>query len=95
MAGSNLAPRQKRMLILLGAMSLGTFGGPVGIGAVLRGGASRSWPPDRPVEWATLFGIAGLVAACMLGILALGLAQRRDQAVADAARKVSSGEPPR
>jgi hypothetical protein len=92
MARSNFAPRQKRMLILLGIMSLGTFGGPVAIGAILRGGASRVWPPDRPVEWATLLGVSGLVAACMLAIISLGMTQRREQAVAEAARKASASE---
>jgi hypothetical protein len=95
MAGTKLASRQKRMLILLAAMSLGTFGGPVGIGFVLRGGASRSWPPDRPLEWATLYGVSGLVIACLLGIVALGLVQRREAAAAEAERKAALGEAPR
>ena len=37
--------------MLLGLLTLATFGGPVAIVASLRGGASRDWPPDRPVEW--------------------------------------------
>ena len=47
--------------VLLGLMTLATFGGPVAIVASLRGGASREWPPDRPVEW-WIFGLTtGLV----------------------------------
>jgi hypothetical protein len=63
--------------VLLGAMTVFSFGGPVAIGYVLRGGASPRWPPDRPVEWATLLGISGMVLVLMLACLSLGLANRK------------------
>ena len=63
--------------MLLGLMTLATFGGPVAIVASLRGGASREWPPDRPVEW-WIFGLTtGLVAVLMAACLGLGLVHRR------------------
>lgn len=52
-------------LILLSLMTLATFGGPVVIGLVLLGGSQRRWPPDRPIEWITFFGICGLVLGIM------------------------------
>jgi hypothetical protein len=63
--------------VLLGAMTLFTFGGPLLIGYVLGGGASPRWPPDRPVEWAVLFGVSGMVVALMIACLALGLVNHR------------------
>ncbi len=63
-------------LILLGFMTLLTFGGPIAIGAILRGGGSPDWPPDRPIEWAVLAVVSGLVAVLMLACCGLALASR-------------------
>jgi hypothetical protein len=63
--------------VLLGLMTLASFGGPVAIVASLRGGASREWPPDRAVEW-WIFGLTtGLVLVLMLACLSLALVHRR------------------
>ncbi len=71
-------PRLPRLpFVLLGAMTLATFGGPLLIGASLRGGQRPEWPPDRPVEWATLLGVSGTVAGLMLACLSLSLRVRR------------------
>ena len=59
--------------VLLGLMTVATFGGPVAFGLVLAGGARASWPPDRPVEWWTLGVISGLVVALMAACIAVGL----------------------
>lgn len=67
----------RRALLLLAMMTCAAFGGPVVIGAVLRGGPSPKWPPDRPVEWATLFGVSGLVLALMILSIAVSLANQR------------------
>ncbi len=67
-------------LVLLGVMTLLSFGGPVVIGLILRGGGSATWPPDRPIEWAVLFVISGLVAALMLACCGLALAVRKPPA---------------
>ena len=72
-----MKPRLPRLpFVLLGAMTIFTFGGPLAIGFVLRGGASPNWPPDRPVEWATLIGISGMVAALMIACLSLARVNR-------------------
>jgi drug/metabolite transporter (DMT)-like permease len=77
--------------VLLGAMTLLTFGGPIVIGYFLRGGASPRWPPDRPVEWAVLLGISGMVIALMMACLALALVNHK--AMARASRgSVDPGE---
>jgi hypothetical protein len=60
-------------LVLLGLMTLATFAGPFVIGVVLRGGESKGWPPDRPVEWLTFFGITGAVVALLAACLTVGL----------------------
>ncbi len=62
--------------VLLGLLTLATFAGPVAIVASLRGGASREWPPDRPVEW-WIFGLTtGAVVILMAACLGLGLVLR-------------------
>ncbi len=72
-----MSARPSRLpLVLLGAMTILTFGGPLVFGYVLRGGASPAWPPDRPVEWATLLGISAMVAALMIACLSLALVNR-------------------
>jgi hypothetical protein len=57
--------------ILLGLMTLFSFGGPLAFGFVLAGGKSDRWPPDRPAEWATLIGISAVVVILMLLCLSL------------------------
>ncbi len=75
-----MKPRLPRLpFVLLGAMTLLTLGGPVAIGFVLRGGASPIWPPDRPVEWATLIVTSAAVAALMVACLSLALVNRRSK----------------
>jgi len=70
-------PRLPRLpFVLLGLMTLFSFGGPLGIGYALRGGASPDWPPDRPVEWFVFAGISGMVVVLMLACLALALKNR-------------------
>jgi hypothetical protein len=54
--------------VLLGLLTLATFGGYVLIGQVLRGGASSGWPPDRPVEWGVFAGVTGSVVGLILGL---------------------------
>jgi len=63
--------------ILLGSMTVASFGGPLAIGSVLRGGASPAWPPDRAIEWVTLFGVSGTVLAIMLACLSLAFFNRK------------------
>lgn len=73
----DLRRQVRRAFGLLTAMTAATFGGPVGIWAVLRGGQSPTWPPDRPVEWATLFGISGCVLALLCLAVAMAVATQR------------------
>jgi hypothetical protein len=54
--------------VLFGLLTLATFGGYFLIGYVLKGGPSPSWPPDRPVEWATFAGVTGAVVGLLLGL---------------------------
>jgi hypothetical protein len=55
--------------VLLGLQTIATVGGPIAILLTLRGGASRQWPPDRPVEWWTF----GLCTAAVVGLLSASL----------------------
>jgi hypothetical protein len=64
--------------VLLGLMTLATFGGPVVFGLVLRGGQSPDWPPDRPIEWITLGAITALVVGLMAGAISLSVANQRE-----------------
>ena len=63
--------------VLLGLMTTTTILGPFLIGGMLRGGDQPNWPPDRPVEWATVLGTSGAVLALMTACLALLWFNRR------------------
>jgi hypothetical protein len=58
--------------VLLGAMTLASFGGPFVILAMVRGGANAGWPPDRPVEWVTIALVFGLVVALFFACVSMG-----------------------
>ena len=62
---------------MLGLMTTLTISGPFLIGVVLRGGDSPNWPPDRPVEWATMLGVSGAVLGLMLACFSLGFRTRQ------------------
>jgi hypothetical protein len=71
-------PALTRMpFVLLGLQTIATVGGPIAILLTLRGGASRQWPPDRPLEWWT-FGICTAAVLILLAAsLLVGLARWR------------------
>ncbi|HEX8201061.1 MAG TPA: hypothetical protein VF590_11275 [Isosphaeraceae bacterium] len=71
-------PVRRLPFVLLGLMTVTTFGGPVAFGLVLGGGVRATWPPDRPVEWWALGLISGLVVALMIACIGVGLAHRPD-----------------
>jgi hypothetical protein len=52
--------------VLLGAMTLVSFGGPIAILVVIQGGPSENWPPDRAIEWITTGVIFGLMIALFI-----------------------------
>ncbi len=58
--------------VLLGAMTLISFGGPFVILLIVRGGASANWPPDRPVEWITIGIVLWLAIALFLACVSIG-----------------------
>ncbi|MDB5351915.1 MAG: hypothetical protein JWN86_3162 [Planctomycetota bacterium] len=64
----------KLPILLLGIMSIASFGGPFGLVWILSGGRRSGWPPDRLVEWASLLGVSGLVVGLLMLLLALSLA---------------------
>ncbi len=47
-------PLPRLPYLLLGALTAVAFGGPFAIVAVVWGGPSARWPPDRLIEWAVL-----------------------------------------
>ncbi len=57
---------------LLGAMSLVSFGGPLVIFLVLRGGRSPDWPPDRAIEWVVVSFVIVLAVALFVACLSFG-----------------------
>ena len=63
--------------VLLGLLTLASFGGPFAILWTIQGGTSPHWPPDRAVEWWAFGLTTGTVAVLMIACLALGLARWR------------------
>jgi hypothetical protein len=74
-AASNKLPRLP--FVLLGLMTAFSFGGPLAIGFVLKGGASANWPPDRSIEWIVFVGVSGMVVGLMLACGSLALTTRK------------------
>ena len=62
-------PLPRLPYFLLIALSIVSFGGPFVMVGVIRAGGSTAWPPDRPIEWATVTLIIGsflaLFVACV------------------------------
>jgi hypothetical protein len=69
---SSKQPLPRLPYVLLGAMTLASFGGPFVILAIVRGGASARWPPDRPVEWVTIALVLSLVVVLFLACVSIG-----------------------
>jgi hypothetical protein len=59
--------------VLLGAMTLVSFGGPVAMLVVVRGGSSADWPPDRAIEWLTIGAIFGLFITIFIACVSISL----------------------
>jgi hypothetical protein len=72
-AGRKLGNAPALPWVVLGLMTLFSFGGPLAIFAVVRGGARPDWPPDRPVEWWTLGLVIGAVVVLMAACLTVGI----------------------
>ncbi|WP_435007431.1 hypothetical protein P12x_004731 [Tundrisphaera lichenicola] len=62
---------------LLAAMTIFTTTGPIGIWAILKGGARPDWPPDRAVEWAVVLGVSAMVVSLMMACCSLVLVNRK------------------
>lgn len=71
-------PRARTLLRLLVIQTVLMLGGPFGIGAILKGGESPDWPPDRPVEWLVVGSICGVFSIILILILTLGLKARSE-----------------
>jgi hypothetical protein len=59
--------------VLLAAMTLLSFGGPFLIAAVLWGGESSRWPPDRPIEWFVFGLVVSLVVILFIACVSIRL----------------------
>ena len=59
--------------VLLGALTLVSFGGPFLILVVVRGGPRPDWPPDRVVEWVVIALVFGLAVTLFLACVTIGL----------------------
>jgi hypothetical protein len=53
-------------------MTFVSFAGPFVILAAVRGGPSKEWPPDRPVEWGTIAVVLALEVGLFLACVTVG-----------------------
>jgi len=67
--GSGPFPASRPAYVLLGLMTLLSFGGPFLIAAILWGGQRSEWPPDRPIEWIGVGSILVLFLVCFIACL--------------------------
>ncbi|MEW4570489.1 hypothetical protein AB1L88_21705 [Tautonia sp. JC769] len=91
--GPGLPPRLRPMLLFI-LLTMMTFGGPMAIVLVGRGGDRPGWPPDRPVEWWT-FGIVTIGFLLLMGscILDAALTLRQNRHHAARPEHASAAEP--
>jgi hypothetical protein len=68
-----LAPLPRSPYVLLILMTIVSFGGPFLMVAALRGGENPGWPPDRPVEWATVAVVMTLFLALFTACVSIRL----------------------
>jgi hypothetical protein len=61
---SRRPPVPRLPYLLLGGLTLVSFGGPFAMLVAVRGGSSARWPPDRSVEWVVI----GLVCTLALAL---------------------------
>jgi hypothetical protein len=61
------------LIILFAAMTVVSFGGPFLIAAVLWGGESSRWPPDRPIEWIVFGFVVSLVVVLFVACVSVRL----------------------
>jgi hypothetical protein len=91
---STSKPKLSRLpFVLLGLMTLFSFGGPLAFGYVLGGGSSNRWPPDRTVEWATLIGISAVVLILMAVCLSLAFVNHKELSEAEKPSKPDATRP--
>jgi hypothetical protein len=76
MSPADPLPRLPYLLLL--ALSVVCFGGPFLIGAILRGGPSTGWPPDRPIEWFTIGAVIVLFLALFVACVSIRAWHRPD-----------------
>ncbi|AMV36351.1 hypothetical protein [Planctomyces sp. SH-PL62] len=67
------APISRAAYVLLGAMTLVSFGGPFFIALILYGGERSGWPPDRTVEWVGVLGVLALFTVCLVACITIRL----------------------
>jgi hypothetical protein len=75
---SPVDPLPRFPYVLLVALSVVCFGGPFVIAAVIRGGPSRGWPPDRPIEWVTIGAVMLLFLALFAACVSIRMWHRPD-----------------
>ena len=69
---SRIPPVPRLPYLLLGGLTLVSFGGPFAMLVIVRGGPSAGWPPDRAVEWVVIGLVFTLAAALFLACVSLG-----------------------
>jgi hypothetical protein len=69
---SRVPPVPRMPYLLLGGLTLVSFGGPFAMLVIVRGGPSARWPPDRAVEWVVIGLVFTLAAALFSACVSLG-----------------------
>jgi hypothetical protein len=69
---SRIPPVPRLPYVLLGGLTLVSFGGPFAMLVVVRGGPGVGWPPDRAVEWVVIGLVFTSAVALFLACVSLG-----------------------
>jgi hypothetical protein len=69
---NRVPPLPRLPFLLLGWLTVVSFGGPLALLLIVRGGPRADLPPDRPVEWIVIALVFGLFLVLFVACISIG-----------------------